>query len=386
VGDVYNRGTKDRPVWYCRYKDTDGRRKNRPTRMPTKAAAMRFLAQIEERISGGKVGIPEPSAEELARKTVTIRELVGRFLEEYGPPSIKDIAVYRSQARCTFKVRILPTLGDLPAASVRTLDVERLRDRQLAGGLTPGSVAQTLAALSKLYSWANKVGLLDCGNPVAGCERTKSAQALDFLTREEITRLLAHVEEHAPDLLPIVATAIYTGMRKGELFGLRWRDLALGAGRLDVMRSYRQLPKGGKPRHLPINPELVRILRQWRENCPAMDEGLVFPVQTRRGAYRMGSKEDMLGLPKLLRGARCHVPAKPWHALRHTFASHFMMSGGNILTLQKLLGHADLKMTMVYAHLSPDFVGAEVARMSFAAPEAAGVVSLEGHRRATVPG
>jgi hypothetical protein len=57
VGDVYNRGTKGRPVWYCRYKDADGRRKNRPTHMPTKAGAMRFLAQIEERIAGGKVGI-----------------------------------------------------------------------------------------------------------------------------------------------------------------------------------------------------------------------------------------------------------------------------------------------------------------------------------------
>jgi hypothetical protein len=133
-------------------------------------------------------------------------------------------------------------------------------------------------------------------------------------------------------------------------------------------------------------PELARVLRQWRDNCPATDEGLVFPVRTRRGTYRMGSKEDMLGLAKLLRGARCHVPAKPWHALRHTFASHFMMSGGNILTLQKLLGHADLKMTMVYAHLSPDFVGAEVARMSFAAARPAEVASLDEHRRrATTP-
>jgi site-specific recombinase XerC len=63
--------------------------------------------------------------------------------------------------------------------------------------------------------------------------------------------------------------------------------------------------------------------------------------------------------------------------------SHFMMSGGNILTLQKLLGHADLKMTMVYAHLRPDFVGAEVARMSFAAVRPAEVASLDEHRRAT---
>lgn len=89
---------------------------------------------------------------------------------------IKDIKVYRSQARCMFKVRILPTLGDKPAASVRTLDVERLRDRQLADGLSPGSVAQTLATISKLYSWANKVGLLDCGNPVIGWARRRASR------------------------------------------------------------------------------------------------------------------------------------------------------------------------------------------------------------------
>ena len=68
MGDVYNRGSKDRPVWYCRYKDADGRRKNRPTHMPTKAGAMRFLAQIEERIAGGRVGIPDKTDEERRRK------------------------------------------------------------------------------------------------------------------------------------------------------------------------------------------------------------------------------------------------------------------------------------------------------------------------------
>ncbi len=59
----------------------------------------------------------------------------------------------------------------------------------------------------------------------------------------------------------------------------------------------------------------------------------------------------------------------------HTFASHFMMAGGSILTLQKLLGHADLAMTVIYAHLAPDFMAAEVARISFAMP-VAGVVDL----------
>ena len=73
----------------------------------------------------------------------------------------------------------------------------------------------------------------------------------------------------------------------------------------------------------------------------------------------------MLGLPRLLAAAGCRVPLHPWHALRHTFASHFIMSGGNLLALQKILGHSDVKMTMIYAHLAPDFLGTEMDRIKF---------------------
>jgi site-specific recombinase XerD len=60
----------------------------------------------------------------------------------------------------------------------------------------------------------------------------------------------------------------------------------------------------------------------------------------------------------------------------HTFASHFMMRGGNILTLQKLLGHATLEMTLIYAHLSPDHLAGEIARLNFRAPMPATVTPI----------
>ena len=63
------------------------------------------------------------------------------------------------------------------------------------------------------------------------------------------------------------------------------------------------------------------------------------------------------------KGAGCHRVR--FHDLRHTYASHFMMAGGSILTLQKLLGHHDVKVTMKYAHLARDFMAAEAARVSF---------------------
>jgi integrase len=155
--------------------------------------------------------------------------------------------------------------------------------------------------------------------------------------------------------------ALRTGLRKGELLGLRWRDLDLDTRRLTVARSYRSTPKGGKARHLSIPAACLPGLRAWQPECPPTAEGLVFPV-VNGGSW---SHKAMLGLPKLLQAAGVRVPAHPWHAMRHTFASHFVMQGGSILALQKILGHSDVKMTAIYAHLAPEFLGTEMDRLKF---------------------
>jgi hypothetical protein len=99
---------------------------------------------------------------------------------------------------------------------------------------------------------------------------------------------------------------------------------------------------------------------------------LLFPATPVHGLYaRMGTADDMLDLQGLLKAAGCHVPQRPWHALRHTFASHYGMSGGNILALSKTLGHSKLATTRIYAQLAPDFMAAEIAWLSFAAPSVA---------------
>jgi hypothetical protein len=89
--------------------------------------------------------------------------------------------------------------------------------------------------------------------------------------------------------------------------------------------------------------------RTWKEGQP--------------GASDMRDKDADLGFYTALQAAGCHRVR--FHDLRHTFASHFMMSGGGILTLQKFLGHHDVKVTMKYAHLQPHFMASEAARLSF---------------------
>jgi integrase len=343
-----------------RYIDSDGRRKCRASHQPTRELARRYLVEIEARIARSLVGIPEP-----APGQPTVAELCERYLTQYGRPRIKDLALYRRDTRRNLR-RALPLVGSRPAGALTAQEVAHARD-VLLRRYSAGSVKLCLSYLAAVYSWAVKQGIVP-GNPLKGVERPASAASADFLLRDEIAALLQTARQQAAEgtrhsrlLCCCVHLAAYTGLRKGELLGLRWIDLDLTSLRLSVARSYHGTPKSGQTRHLRLPSACVPLLRDWKTECPATREGLVFPIE--RG--RAGGKSTTLGLPKLLAAAGVRVPAHPWHTLRHTFASHFIMAGGNILTLQRILGHADLKMTLIYAHLAPDYLGQEMERIKY---------------------
>jgi site-specific recombinase XerD len=129
---------------------------------------------------------------------------------------------------------------------------------------------------------------------------------------------------------------------------------------------------------VPIHAELERALQAWRSRCPETQERLVLPVRGKSGKLRMGRRDDDNGLPELMKVCGCYVPAKPWHALRHTFAAHSVMSGMPLYTLQKLMGHSPPEMTQIYAHFAPAYMAGEMARLSFAAPGEAKVLPMWG--------
>jgi len=362
VGDIVRTVRKGRLLgWYVRYIDIDGKRKQRASHQPSKELARRYLREVEGRIARGIIGIPEPSV------VPTVAELAERFLTEYSRPRLKDLAAYRRNARKALQ-RALGTLGDQKADAVLPEHVARLRDR-LAQDFAPSSVKVTLAFLSTMYAWAGKQGLVT-HNPLRGVERPVPAAAVDYLDRGEVKELLRLAGERAPQSLEArrlavaVELALRVGMRKGELLGLRWSDLDLETQRLTVSRSFETTTKSGKTRHLRLPSACIEPLQKWRRlstESTRSAAGLVFPGPEGR-CY---STHALLGLPQLLAAAGCRVPAHPWHALRHTFASHFIMAGGNILTLQRILGHSDVKMTLIYAHLAPDFLGQELERVRY---------------------
>ncbi len=349
--------------FYVRFKDVDGRRKVRASHQPTRELARRYLVEIEARVARGLLGLPEPPP-----PVPTVSELCERFLSEYSRPRIKDLARYRGYARTALR-RALPRLGGRAADQVTSADLQRLRD-ELGQRGAANSVRLTLSFLGTLFAWAVRQQLVPA-NPMRGVELPARRELTEYLSRDEVRRLLATAAERArlgalPDRLrqACLGVALHTGLRRGELLGLRWRDIDLQARRLTVARSYGGTPKGDKPRHLRLPQALVPLLADWAAACPPTPEGVVFPLGSAQQP-RAGAAHHKLDLAALCAEAGCRPLCRPWHALRHTFASHYVMQGGSLLALQKILGHADIKMTLVYAHLAPEFLDTEMDRLKF---------------------
>jgi integrase len=234
-------------------------------------------------------------------------------------------------------------------------------------------VAALRAAMSKACDWK----LLET-NPLLGLKNktVESRKVIRYLSPDEESRLRAALKarDHAgiaarvsgnawrmarnkpllpslPDqgymdhLTPVVLLAINTGLRRAELLSLRWSGLDMHAKMLTV-RAERA--KNGHQRHVPLNTEALTVLSAWRDQ--SADVGTVFTPADIKTAW-----------VNLL--VKAKITNFRFHDLRHHFASRLVTKGVDLNTVRELLGHADIKMTLRYAHLGPDHLAAAVARL-----------------------
>jgi integrase len=186
---------------------------------------------------------------------------------------------------------------------------------------------------------------------------------------------LLEAARYNPEWYAMIFFALRTGLRYGELCELRWYDVDLNNGRVNVRRScylgYVTTPKGGREREIPLSSQTIKLLREHRH----LKGELVF---CKEDGSRRRYDGSMNALKTLCR--RANMRPLSWHVLRHTFASHLVMRGAPLKTVQELLGHATIEMTMRYAHLSP-----EVKRDAVDLLDASGADTdaNEGHHRGT---
>lgn len=208
-------------------------------------------------------------------------------------------------------------------------------------GITPKTLNNELGYIRAVFNELRGLGQIDYANPLELMKPYRiEEQELSWLTQEQIAELLTAIREGCdnPHVEPIVLLCLATGARWSEAEGLTPSRLRNGAVTYSKTKS-------SKVRTVPIPAELEAFIRDhWRRH--GQFTGAI--TSFRRALSRSG-----IVLPK----------GQASHALRHTFASHFMQKGGNILTLQKILGHSSLAMTMRYAHLAPEHL-AEAVKLS----------------------
>ena len=252
--------------------------------------------------------------------------------------------------------RDLQRLGSFAAAlekspqQMERRDLERFVDGLMNEGLSPRSVARTVAAVRGFYRFAALTQHL-AANPADDLQAPRAWPALPkFLGVEEVERLIKQPDvETARGLRDraLIEVLYATGLRVSELIHLRANDLNLEAGYLSTTG------KGSKQRIVPIGDQAADWLTKYiRVGRPALLGSRTSPwlfVNARRGGglSRVGFWKILKGYGRKAGLSRTLSP----HVLRHSFATHLLEHGADLRSIQMMLGHADLSTTQIYTHV-----------------------------------
>jgi integrase len=252
-------------------------------------------------------------------------------------------------------------------------DLEQIRTYWMQAGNKASTVNRKMGSISGVFSRAVEWEYIST-NPLAKVKQLKvdTMGQVRYLTADETKRLRAALDirqdemrteresankwrsernkELMPSLVtlpftdhlkPLVLVSLNTGMRRGELFDLKWSAVNLETKMITVRG---ETTKTNDTRHIPMNRETLGILTDWKKQ--SNESRYVFPSQTG------GRLEDIKSAwSKLLE--RSKIEHFRWHDMRHDFASRLVMAGVPLNTVRDLLGHTDIKMTLRYAHLAP---------------------------------
>jgi integrase len=372
-GHVFRVDRSRGPVWYAKYRLPDGRQVQKklgpawsergrpPAGHFTKRLAEEWLRSVLDEARRGTL----PG---MVRTGVTFADAAAEYLRycehDRGckPSTLRD---YRSN----LGAHLLPAFGDqaLEAVTPGLIDTWRAS----LPGLSNRTKNKLLVVMHGVFRRAQHVWGLPA-NPAAAVEkyRQRSVGDIDVFSPEEVMALVraAGSEQDAA----IFMVAAFTGLRRGELLALRWRDIDFTGSVVRVRASYAAgaltTPKSGKVRSVPMAPDVAGALARLsgREHWTSADD-LVFAGEA--GGYLDGS-----ALRRRYAAALGRAGLRPlrFHDLRHTFGTR-MIAKADIRRVQEWMGHADVQTTMRYLHYAPRGDEAQLVAEAFSVAAAAPV-------------
>jgi integrase len=337
------------------------------------------VRQAREEAAGLKRDIdrgrdPVAEREEARATAITVAKLADRYMAEHARPKKKASSAAEDERN--LRLHILPTLGKVAVAAVIREHVARLHHRMANA---PTGANRVLALLSKMFALAETWGLRPQNtNPCRGIDKNPETSRERLISADELARLGDALTAHkgywaGPAAIRLMAL---TGMRKGEVLGLRWADIDAAAGvvRLADSKTGRKIVPLGAPA-LALLAELPRV-----EGNP-----FVLPAARQRHVNRASGPQHFVQVQTTWEAvikAAGIGDLRP-HDLRHGFASVGAIGGDSLFVVGKLLGHSDQATTSRYAHLSTDPLRAVADRISSSVAAAMGgkgseVVPIKG--------
>lgn len=302
---------------------------------------------------------------------------LGRYLERWLADSVRDTVkatTYETYERL-MRLHLVPALRRLKLKNLTPAHVRGLYREKLDSGLSASSVQRVHALLHKALQQAVNDGLVPRNVTEAVRAPKQSRKEIPTLTREQARAFLEAAKGDRLETLYVLA--IHTGLRQGELLGLKWDDVDLDRGTLQVRRILSAAkdgptftaPKNNQGRSVRLTAQAVQGLRDHRKRQVEdrlrhaalwQDHGLVFTtlVGTPLNRHNVFSRS----FKPLLR--RASLPDIPFHALRHSFATLMLAGGEHPKVVQEMMGHSGIRVTMdFYSHVLPDMQKVAVDRL-----------------------
>jgi len=240
----------------------------------------------------------------------------------------------------------------IPSAKLSQISFQLIEEykQERSKAVKPLTVNVELKVLKALYNFAIKC---KCAkeNPVSEVSFYREVEKKPrFLQGKEIKELL----DNSNGLYPVLYTFLKTGLRKSELINLKWKDIDFKRKYITVESKEDWCTKTGNTREIPVGDDLVGILNK----LPRASDYIFLNSNGRKYGFHLTER-----VKRLARGIG--ISDMTVHALRHTFISHLVMNGVDLVSIKELAGHSDIKTTMRYAHLAPGHLRKSIDKLPY---------------------